>query len=1393
MASNSFNKIKGLTTFFNSISTSPEGSQVIASNVVIDRDNIIEPRRGMKVLTEIPEQAKQLLSYKSQILTHYDNNIGFLDTKDPATLTTFKGSANISLESSSSIITIVDHGLKSDDVIYFNQTRNFSITNSISYFPFPSGINQYTDYIVYNVISKDQFEIALSLSNAAIVLGAGNATAIFDYVLDEVKPRLRVKSVELNGSLFVTAADGIKKITRLNAFNISDAGGITALNSSLSLDFASSVGFFGPQNPAPLDVEVAYRVVWGTKDLNKVLILGKASERAVIINTTRLNATVNITFPVPQGITTEYFYQIYRTNVYNIGGSGDEMRLVLEAPYDGYASVLTINDATPESIRDSGTPLYSNELSGTGVLQSNDRPPVCEDITTYKNRAWFANTKTTQKLDLTFLGFDNLQPVLTTSLVGGTLSTTTLTVGVHGLSVGDYVAVITPNDVVTGEGQFLLTGVTATTITFASNSTFYTTNTLVYRSYIKTIKNSQVNRYFFVGRPEITKITHPVFPLSNFNVGDYFNLTSIEDKIKYYFWFAKTGTNQDPLPYGNTRVGIRINLYKVDTLGAEVPVSSTAEISDAIVDTINSTSDFLAINTGMTTTGNITVATITSGMVTDPVSATKSGSSITSITKFQDGFGENVNLGFVRLSSYVSPAAAIEDTAKSLVNVINFTQTSPVYAYYLTTNISLPGQLYLEEKNFSQTPFSIFANNADVGALFSPTLSSTIKTSSTNNVGNNILMFSKEQQPEAVPVVNSFRIGPQDKAIKRILALRDSLFIFKEEGIYRLTGENEANFNVALFDNSATIIAPDSAVVLNNQIHCLTTQGVSTVSETGVGVISRVIENIFNQISTEDYVNAATATFGIGYEADRAYIIFIPKDLTDLTAKIAYRYNSFTQTWTSFDKSAVCGLVSTNNKLYLGCDDINAIEVERKKLNSRDYVDRDYARTTSAFQQNRVYLDNASAMEVGDTLTQKQYLTVGEFNDLVMRLKLDPQLGFSQTFDLLPTIGGADFTDSMRDLVIELNTKDNMRRFKIINLTSDIDTSTDTITHLLHGFEENDIISISTSGTLPAPLTVLDNYRVVNVTTNTFQLTSLIPINLVKNSALGLGTFTQGLTSLTFNLVRDIDYINSRIVFPDHQLAENSIVTFTSAGTLPSGLISGRQYKIVNVTPNAFQINEVTLNLSGPHSGSATFTQVYFYSGTNDNLTLQKEYNDIASSLNASDGVFFANFETSESFEELDLYIKSVNYSQNFVTLDTPGPFYVGDINHYKSIKSEVEWNSFNLGNPSIMKHVRSSTVMVENNSLNKLEIGFASELSGNFENVTFTLNGSGVYGKSKFGSTAFGGNGTQYSTRTLIPRQKQRCRMIAIRIFHYSAFFKFSILGVSFDYETTSERSSRS
>src|SRR5579872_2027629 len=94
MANSPMLKAKGLYTFQNFLSFIPEGSLLDATNVVIDRDGIIEPRRGIKQYGTIDSGTinipQQLLTYKNEILVHhnhllaYDNGFGvFTDYSPP--------------------------------------------------------------------------------------------------------------------------------------------------------------------------------------------------------------------------------------------------------------------------------------------------------------------------------------------------------------------------------------------------------------------------------------------------------------------------------------------------------------------------------------------------------------------------------------------------------------------------------------------------------------------------------------------------------------------------------------------------------------------------------------------------------------------------------------------------------------------------------------------------------------------------------------------------------------------------------------------------------------------------------------------------------------------------------------------------------------------------------------------------------------------------------------------------------------------------------------------------------------------------------------------------------------------------------------------------------------
>ena len=95
MSQNVVLKAKGLYTHFNVLSAVPEGALVEAINVVIDRNEVIEPRRGFAKFGQNfglgADRAKQLINYKNRILVHYDDVLAY-DSDGAGTFLNFDGS-----------------------------------------------------------------------------------------------------------------------------------------------------------------------------------------------------------------------------------------------------------------------------------------------------------------------------------------------------------------------------------------------------------------------------------------------------------------------------------------------------------------------------------------------------------------------------------------------------------------------------------------------------------------------------------------------------------------------------------------------------------------------------------------------------------------------------------------------------------------------------------------------------------------------------------------------------------------------------------------------------------------------------------------------------------------------------------------------------------------------------------------------------------------------------------------------------------------------------------------------------------------------------------------------------------------------------------------------------
>jgi hypothetical protein len=332
--------------------------------------------------------------------------------------------------------------------------------------------------------------------------------------------------------------------------------------------------------------------------------------------------------------------------------------------------------------------------------------------------------------------------------------------------------------------------------------------------------------------------------------------------------------------------------------------------------------------------------------------------------------GETVASGYFKVTTAGTAAQNIEDTAKSLVKVINqYTSNTLVYAYYISGYQDLPGQILIEERGIGGNTFVAISSR---GAAFSPNLPSSGSTyASTSDTQQHAVAISKQDQPEAVPIKNIFPVGSAYYAILRIIPLRDSCFILKEDGIYRITGEDVNNFSIEEFDKTTILKCQESAVSLNNQVFAFTSQGVVSISDGGTRILSRPIELTLLQISTESYTNFDTASFGVAYESDRKYLFATVSATTDTYATQIFCLNFLTNSWTRWEFNTSCGGISKrDNKLYLSDAALNYIRQERKGYTATDYADKEVSLTISAHSGVTVTVSSTTGISAGWTLAQ---------------------------------------------------------------------------------------------------------------------------------------------------------------------------------------------------------------------------------------------------------------------------------------------------------------------------------------------------------------------------------------------------------------------------------------
>lgn len=800
-----------------------------------------------------------------------------------------------------------------------------------------------------------------------------------------IDPPRVARSVEANNNLYITSDRGILKLEDYNS-NVFDGGAPQGLDISLNI-LPSSVGPIDPNK------SVGYRIIFGRRDANSNLILGAPSnigtiyvpaggtgvsytssgagpytvtvtstshglitgQDIIVNNATDTDAngvrtitvtgtntftfstaadptsgTLDYTFTrqillegsIPSDITSGlgWFAQIYRSSQAT-GNVTPSLDFKLIAEY-----TLTSTDITnrlfffTDDIDDIllGAELYTNPNSREGELQANYRPPSAQDVTFYKNSVLYANVITHALLDFDVIDAGSL---VADDYIEMKIDTT----------VKRYIARTgVSNQTVVSQGITNAAG--DLQIDYASHG--FSNGDSIY----------------------ISNITG-----GSLTAGTYYVVASAANSFEISLTFGGASIAHSAV----TSLYFQGLIHPITVAGVNWSRSSSV---------VTVTSPAHGLTTGMT----IQVSASAGGAPN--VALANYQITVTGVNTFtfsETAANSSGTLDY-RINSYmfylnntsISIAVQLRDTASGIVKAVNRDPASLVYANYISTTI--PGQMRFQAKGFTGTMY-VRANTTTAGGAFLPTLPSSFSSGqqvfSDADDQPNVIYVSKISEPEAVPIVNFYQVGSRTKAILRIMSLRDSVIIVKEDGLFRLTGDNPQNYAITVLDNTVLCVAPSSAKLLNNEVILLSNQGVCRVSESSVEIVSRRIDDVIQPILGASTLSAQTTA--VAYESERIYLLSTIQP-NSTTMDVTYCYNILNQSWSTWNILLKQGVIGPSDSLYY-IDENTDLFKERKKQTRIDYCGQNTSLTMTSVASNKlsaVVNSPTTTISVGDTFVK---------------------------------------------------------------------------------------------------------------------------------------------------------------------------------------------------------------------------------------------------------------------------------------------------------------------------------------------------------------------------------------------------------------------------------------
>lgn len=684
-------------------------------------------------------------------------------------------------------------------------------------------------------------------------LGSAATTIVDDCAPPDATIRPASDAFEARGNFYITTDEGMRKITSAADAVDSRSGVLT----DYQQPWTDTTSTTGVRFAIDTEKDVAYRYCWRSEDANGYIRRSEPSSRWVQQNdsaTNKLQVHLDRIY-LPTGIVAGDVFELYRSVGVTTGSTPpDELYLAVEHTVTsaevtaGYIDSWSITDDCPEA--QLGQTLYTSPSQG-GILLANAQPPLANACAGWQGCAWYGNTQeqhtiVTELLHVYDSGNANFDQVgLHFSARTGDFDGSTLISGVSnvdGLKVGQYVSDSTGSHrgpTAAGTNIAASTKITAiATVLSISSPSDGQTMTFCGGLFTATWK---------------TAVTDPTTQVE-IGVSDSASATKLA-----LFIHGKNLTREAGTPFLITAVD-------------EYPSAGDVTLAEYYGHGVE-----LSVSGGGSVVYGVTMSAAALGSASGAAWFAHDYITVNGVEFYTDLFGGIIapgddpngswTLRGDRLFPFTETGSSPTDNAELTAVGVAF----GVNCYALTQSASFGVRVYRDyeqEQGVGNGVLIFRRTTPDLSSFsvqcairpeaFRPQLGTAYSGDSARK--RNRLMWSKVQEPEAVPPLYSTDIGRRDADILAIVPLRDALLVFKEDGLWRVTGAPPDAWRVDEVDLSIRLLNPQAVAVLDNVCYAWTDRGVLAITEAGVNNnASQAIAHTFREIQRSYPADATPA------------------------------------------------------------------------------------------------------------------------------------------------------------------------------------------------------------------------------------------------------------------------------------------------------------------------------------------------------------------------------------------------------------------------------------------------------------------------------------------------------------------------------------------------------